>query len=77
VDNPEENDSNFNVGELERLRALERPLDDKVQKMQEEAGFERRATTPQPPSNPQTQPVEPIETPAPQPSAAAPDAPKS
>ncbi|MFZ4723064.1 MAG: secretin N-terminal domain-containing protein [Phycisphaerales bacterium] len=77
VDNPDENDSNFNVGELERLRALERPLDDKVQKMQEEAGFERRATTAPPPSNPQTQPVAPIETPAPQPSPAAPDAPKS
>jgi len=77
VDNPDENDTNFNVDELERLRALERPLDDKVQKMQQEAGFERRATATPAPSNPQTQPVEPIETPAPQPPAPAPDAPKS
>jgi general secretion pathway protein D len=77
VDNPDENDTNFNVEELERLRALERPLDDKVQKMQQEAGFERRATAPVPPSNPETQPVAPIETPAPQPSRAASDAPKS
>jgi general secretion pathway protein D len=76
VDNPEENDTNFNVGELERLRALERPLDDKVQKMQEEAGFERRSSTAPPASNPQVQPVAPIETPVPQAPATSSDASK-
>ena len=65
VDNPDENDSNYNVSELERLRALEKPLDSKVQEMQRDAGLERKAVDPVPPSNPETQPFEPIETPAP------------
>ena len=69
VDNPDENDNNFNVSEIERLRALERPLDNKVQKMQKDAGLEREAVLPVPASNPATQPVEPIETPLPQPAA--------
>jgi type II secretory pathway component GspD/PulD (secretin) len=69
VDNPDENDSNFNVGELERLRTLEKPLDDKVQKLQKEAGLEREAEKPVPPSNPKTQPLEPIETGVPEPGA--------
>ncbi|NBQ14309.1 MAG: hypothetical protein EBU31_06790, partial [Proteobacteria bacterium] len=66
VDNPDENDSNYNVSEIERLRALEKPLDSKVQELQRDAGLERKAVDPVAPSNPETQPFEPIETPAPQ-----------
>ena len=80
VDNPDENDSNFNVDERERLRALEKPLDSKVQDLQKEAGLERKATKPVSPSDPRTQPIEPIETGEPSPGTgdatpAQPDAP--
>ncbi|NBX26448.1 MAG: hypothetical protein EBQ99_10465, partial [Planctomycetes bacterium] len=62
VDNPDENDTNFNVGELERLRALEKPMDSKMQEMQRDAGLERKAAEPVAPSPPSTQPLQPIET---------------
>jgi type II secretion system protein D len=71
VDNPDENDTNFNVGELERLRALEKPMDSKVQEMQRDAGLERKAAEPVAPSPPSTQPLQPIET-APAPDGAKP-----
>ncbi len=70
VDNPDENDSNFNVGEIERLRALERPMDNKVQELQRDAGLDRKSERKVPPSNPDNQPVQPIETPLPNPAAA-------
>jgi type II secretory pathway component GspD/PulD (secretin) len=69
VDNPDENDSNYNVGEIERLRALEKPMDTKVQELQKEAGLERKAAQPVKPSDPKTQPIEPIEAGAPSPGA--------
>ena len=66
VDNPNENDSNFMVGELDRLKALEKPMDTKVQEMQRDAGLDRKAAEPVTPSPESTQPLEPIETPVPQ-----------
>ena len=70
VDNPDENDTNFNVGEMERLRALEKPLDSKVQELQRDAGLEEKSQRKVAPSSPEAQPVQPIETPLPNPAAA-------
>jgi Flp pilus assembly secretin CpaC len=76
VDNPDENDTNYNVNELERLRTLEKPLDTKVQEMQRKAGLNKAEGETAPASSPEAAPLPPLEdsmpTPAPLPDAPGP-----
>jgi type II secretion system protein D len=65
VDNPDANDTNFNVDDIQRLRALEKPMDDKLQEMvnqlDEKKPFNRQPMAP----SPANEPLEPIVTPMP------------
>jgi type II secretion system protein D len=61
VDNPDENDTNYNVNELERLRTLEKPLDTKVQELQRKAGLNKAADETAPASSPEAAPLPPLE----------------
>jgi type II secretion system protein D len=72
VDNPDENDTNYNVNELERLRTLEKPLDTKVQELQRKAGLNKAADEAAPASSPEAAPLPPLEDSMPAPSPAAP-----
>jgi len=72
VDNPDENDTNYNVNERERLRTLERPLDTKVQELQRKAGLNKAADEAAPASSPEAAPLPPLEDSMPAPSPAAP-----
>ncbi len=60
VDNPEQNDSNFNVRERERLRELAQPLSERSDKLIRGAGF-----TPMKDKPADLQPLTPLEEPAP------------
>lgn len=64
VDNPDENDTNFNVMEIERLRALEKPLDSKLEEMVKRLDEKKGSKDPQKP-NPTNEPLEQVNTPLP------------
>lgn len=73
VDNPDENDTNFNVRERERLRELARPLNEKSEKLIRGAGFTPQTDLPNAPSpltpilgdapTPPSQPSKPVGSP--------------
>jgi type II secretion system protein D len=62
VENPDGNDTNFNVEEIKRLRALEKPLDSKTEEMLKLLD-DKQGTTEPAKANPTSEPLETIVTP--------------
>ncbi len=62
VENPDGNDTNFNVDEIKRLRALEKPLDSKTEEMLKLLDDKKGSTQPAK-ANPTDEPLETIVTP--------------
>jgi len=62
VENPDGNDSNFNVQEIERLRSLQKPMDSKTEEMLHLLDDKKGSTQPAKP-NPTSEPLETIMTP--------------
>ena len=62
VENPDVNDSNFNVEDIQRLRTLQKPLDSKTEEMLQMLDDKRGTTLPAK-ANPTTEPLETIITP--------------
>ena len=62
VENPDGNDTNFNVDEIKRLRALEKPLDSKTEEMLKLLD-DKKGTTQPAKANPTDEPLETIVTP--------------
>ncbi|MSR33671.1 MAG: hypothetical protein EXS12_02550 [Phycisphaerales bacterium] len=62
VENPDVNDTNFNVQEIERLRALQKPLDSKTEEMLKLLD-DKQGTTQPAKANPTSEPLETIITP--------------
>ena len=62
VENPDGNDTNFNVDEIKRLRALEKPLDSKTEEMLKLLD-DKKGTTEPAMANPTDEPLETIVTP--------------
>ena len=62
VENPDVNDSNFNVQDIQRLRTLQKPLDSKTEEMLQMLDDKRGTTLPAK-ANPTTEPLETIITP--------------
>ena len=62
VENPDGNDTNFNVEEIKRLRALEKPLDSKTEEMLKLLDDKKGSTQPAK-ANPTDEPLETIVTP--------------
>ena len=62
VENPDMNDSNFNVEDIQRLRTLQKPLDSKTEEMLQMLDDKRGTTLPAK-ANPTTEPLETIITP--------------
>jgi type II secretion system protein D len=62
VENPDGNDTNFNVDEIKRLRALEKPLDSKTDEMLKLLD-DKKGTTQPAKANPTDEPLETIVTP--------------
>ena len=63
VENPDGNDSNFNVQEIERLRALQKPMDSKTEEMLKMLD-DKKGTTEPAKANPTDEPLETIMTPS-------------
>ena len=62
VENPDGNDTNFNVDEIKRLRALEKPMDTKTEDMLKLLDAQKGTTEPAK-ANPTDEPLETIVTP--------------
>ena len=62
VENPEVNDTNYNVQDIERLRALQKPLDSKTEEMLKVLDEKKGSTQPAK-ANPTSEPLETIVTP--------------
>ena len=62
VENPDGNDTNFNVQEIERLRSLQKPMDSKTEEMLHLLDDKKGSTQPAKP-NPTSEPLETIMTP--------------
>ena len=62
VENPDGNDTNYNVQEIERLRSLQKPMDSKTEEMLKLLDDQKGATQPAQ-ANPTTEPLETIITP--------------
>ena len=62
VENPDVNDSNFNVQDIQRLRTLQKPLDSKTEEMLHLLDNEKGTTQPAK-ANPTSEPLETIITP--------------
>ncbi len=62
VENPEVNDTNYNVQDIERLRALQKPLDSKTEEMLKVLDNQKGSTQPAK-ANPTSEPLETIVTP--------------
>ena len=62
VENPDGNDTNFNVREIERLRSLQKPMDSKTEEMLHLLDDKKGSTQPAKP-NPTSEPLETIMTP--------------
>ena len=63
VENPDVNDTNFNVQEIERLRALQKPMDSKTEEMLKLLD-DKKGTTEPAMANPTDEPLETIMTPS-------------
>jgi len=63
VENPDGNDTNFNVQEIERLRALQKPMDSKTEEMLHLLD-DKKGTTEPAKANPTDEPLETIMTPS-------------
>jgi len=63
VENPDGNDTNFNVQEIERLRALQKPMDSKTEEMLHLLD-DKKGTTEPAMANPTDEPLETIMTPS-------------
>ena len=62
VENPDVNDTNYNVQDIERLRALQKPLDSKTEEMLKVLDDKKGSTQPAK-ANPTSEPLETIVTP--------------
>ena len=63
VENPDGNDTNYNVQEIERLRALQKPMDSKTEEMLKLLD-DKKGTTEPAMANPTDEPLETIMTPS-------------
>ena len=73
VENPDVNDTNYNVQDIERLRSLQKPLDSKTEEMLKVLDDKKGSTQPAK-ANPTSEPLETIVTPPARGAPAAPTA---
>ena len=73
VENPDVNDTNYNVQDIERLRSLQKPLDSKTEEMLKVLD-DKKGTTQPAKANPTSEPLETIVTPPARGASAAPTA---